>query len=116
MISTSSAAVRALVARGEIGADQAVDRLLAAGDHGGRRDCTVCCPECGAEFLRSDTGRWNTCSDPCQIAWNTAIFDLDDGRTIVKIEEMTTERTADLLGAAGLGVVGLGFPGRVVPS
>lgn len=118
MTSTSSMAIRAQVASGALSSADAVDRLLDAGEHGGVRDCDVPCPECGGVFYRSDRGRWNTCSDACQIAWNTAIFELDDGRTIVKISELTAERAADLLSASGLGVVGLGFPGSgsVVPS
>ena len=113
-----SAGIRLSVSRGEIAADEAVRRLLDAGDHDGRQDCSVSCPECGDAFLRSNTGRWNTCSDRCQCLWNRAIFDLDDGRTIVKISELTAERSADLLGAAGFGMVGLGAPGtgKVTPS
>lgn len=107
----TSADARRLVAAGTLAAETAVDHLLAAGDHDGRRDCVVTCPECGAAFHRADSGRWNTCSDPCQIAWNTAIFDLDGGRTIVKISELTAERAADLLGAVGLCLAGLGAPG-----
>lgn len=109
---------RSLVTAGSLTSEDAVEQLLDAGDHGGLRDCEVTCPECGQHFWRCDTGRWNTCRDACQIAWNTAIFELDDGRTIAKISELTAERAADLLGAAGLGVVGLGFPGagRVVLS
>lgn len=113
MTTTNSSELRRLVARGELAADEAVDRLSDAGDHGGRRDCDVTCPECGRTFWRSTSGRWNTCSDPCQIAWNTAIFDLDGGRTIVKISELTPERAAELLAEAGLVV---GTRGRVVPS
>jgi len=118
MIKTNSTAVRAAVERGELSAEDAVDLLINAGDHGGASDCTVRCPECGADFWRTVLGNWNTCSDQCQVLLNTAIFDLDGGRTIVRVSEMTAERTADLLSADGLAAVGLGVPGpgRVVPS
>lgn len=102
MISTSSTAIRALVTSGQLTSVDAVDLLLNAGEHGGMRDCEVTCPECGALFYRAHPGRWNTCSDACQIAWNTAIMDLDGGRTIIKVSELTPERTAELLGAVGL--------------
>lgn len=116
MTSTSSTAIRAQVASGALSAEDAVDQLLDAGEHGGMRDCDVTCPECGGTFHRSDTGRWNTCSDPCQIAWNTAIMDLDGGRTIVKVSDLTSERTAELFSASGLQIVDVLGAGRVVPS
>jgi hypothetical protein len=118
VIATSSAAVRAAVARRDLTADEAVDLLSDAGDHAGRRDCMVACPECGAEFWRSDVGRWNTCSDPCQRARNQTMVDLDGGRSIVMVSDLTAERLADLFGSAGLALVGLGVPGPggVVPS
>lgn len=103
-----SAEARRLVVADELSAADAVDRLLEAGEHGGVRDCEVMCPECGTPFWRSHPGRWNTCSDECQIAWNTAIFELDDGRTIVKVSELTAERTAELLAASGLVMVDAG--------
>lgn len=100
---TSSSTVCALVQRGDITADEAVDLLCDAGDHGGRRDCSVACPECGCPFWRGlPVGRWNTCSDACQRAWNMAIFDLDAGRTIVKISELSAERASELLTGSGL--------------
>ncbi len=89
-------------------ADDAVDAILAAGDHSGAHDCNVTCSECGTVFYRSSPGRWNTCSDRCQSAWNMAIFDLDGGRTIVKLSELTAERAADLLGSAGFSVASRG--------
>lgn len=113
MISTSSVVIRSLVTDGKLRAAEAVDRLLDAGDHGGVRDCEVSCPECGSPFWRSFPGRWNTCSDPCQIAWNTAIMDLDSGATILKVCDLTPERTAELLTDAGLEVEG---SGKVMPS
>lgn len=114
MIATSSTAIRALVDRGEIGAEQAVDQLIDAGDHGGRRDCFVACPECGAPFWRAwPDGRWNTCSDACQVARNTVIFDLDGGRSIVKVSELTPERVGELFGVSGLEVADAG---RMAPS
>lgn len=107
MIATSSAVICALVKAGELDADAAVDQLLDAGDHGGRSDCFVSCPECGADFWRSwPVGRWNTCSDACQIAHNTAIMKLDGGRTIIKVSDLTPERTATMLRDVGLEVCG----------
>jgi hypothetical protein len=118
MTTTNSADVRAAVARGDLSAEEAVSLLSNAGMHDGRRDCAVACPECGEDFLRSDTGRWNTCSDPCQRAWNQAMMDLDGGRSIVLVKELTAERTADLLAGSGLALLGLGAScaGRVVSS
>lgn len=104
----TSAEARRLVTAGSLTADEVVDQLLDAGEHGGVRDCDVACPECGATFHRSDRGRWNTCSDACQIAWNTAIIDLDGGATIVKVCDLTPERTAELLADVGLDVCGAG--------
>lgn len=109
----TSAEARRLVQTGALSTADAVDRLLEAGDHGGVRDCEVACPECGVPFWRSHPGRWNTCSDACQIAHNTAIMELDGDRTIVKVCDLTPERTAVLLADVGIEVVGLG---EAVPS
>lgn len=106
MMVTNTSAIRALVDGGRLEASVAVDILLDAGEHGGVRDRDVACPECGVMFRRAHPGRWNTCSDPCQIAWNTAIMDLDGGRSIIKVSDLTPERTVELLAAVGLEVIG----------
>lgn len=103
----NSQQARHLVASGDLTADQAVDALLSGGP---TWDSTMRCPECGAEFHCSaalpngQLGRISTCSDACQARRNTAIMDLDGGRTIVRSSELTAERLGQLLDAAGLTV------------
>lgn len=110
----NSAAARTRVATGELTADQAVDALCAAGDHGGVVDRHVACPECGTSFVRTPDGRMNTCSDACQADRTTAIFELDSGHSIVRTSEFTPARLGELLRASGMSVCSRA--GKVFPS
>jgi hypothetical protein len=106
----TSSEVRKLVASGELSSEQAVDQLLKHGSHTMYQDAV--CPECGATFYcspldREDStklGHMNTCSTACQIAWNTAIMEIDGGRTIHRVQDVTKERLNELLGDVGLGI------------
>ena len=98
---------RILVIAGYITADGAVDAMCAAGNHEHAIGDACVCPECGALFARSDE-QWNTCSNACQVARNTAIFELDGGRSIIRTADLTAERLGSLLSASGLPVEGAG--------
>lgn len=98
----NSIIARARVVSGEMTSDEAVDKLCLAGDHGEVRDQFVLCPECGTSFFRTPHEHMNTCSDACQRTRNAAIFELDGGRSIIKVCELTPARLNTLLQASGI--------------
>lgn len=103
----NSRQARTLVAAGRITPVEAIDALLCDSP---TWNSTTKCPECESDFFCSavmpngEIGRVNTCSDECQRQRNMAIWDLDDGLSIIKISDLTVERAGQLLDAAGLTV------------
>jgi hypothetical protein len=91
--------------------DEEIERLFKLGE--GQTGVEKSCPMCSARFTpRSlndvtwDDFHLNTCSTECQGRYNTRIFALDGGRSIVTIKDLSPETAASLLGEVGLGVVG----------
>lgn len=106
----NSKLARELVKLQQLTSEQAVE-LLQASDgckSGMKQGDTGVCPECESfytiEFVTSEDtiGNVNTCSKECQIEWNNAIFELDDGRTVIKVSELTKERLNNELVKVGL--------------
>ena len=80
--------------------DAEVDRLLRLYD--GMWNVEVACPMCEALFFRTPLGRVNTCKDDCQRAYNARLSELDGGRTIHQVADLTSARLAEFLGGTGL--------------
>lgn len=101
----SSTEARRMVASGDMTAERAVSLLSAAGMTATKDGVLRRCAECESTYVVDVERRVvNTCSEPCQRAWNEAMVELDGGRTIILIEELTPARASELLRAAGLGV------------
>lgn len=104
----SSNEIKKLVASGALSSEDAVRKLLDSGEH--IQNQNAVCPECESVFYCSfqdpndseKLGRMNTCSDACQVIFNTTVFELDAGRTIHRIQDLTPERTSELLCNSGL--------------
>lgn len=111
----NSKTARELVRLGQLTSERAVE-LLKASDGctpGARQGDPATCPECGTDYaIDFVTAIVNTCSLACQGQWNSAMLDLDDGRTIVKVSDLTSARLNSELVKVGL----LAGPIRLVMS
>jgi len=113
----NSITARAKVAVGELTADQAVDAMLVAGD---RTDLVqdgdiVLCVECHEPF-EVDTQRFRVkhCSAGCWNVHHATVLELDGGRTIIGVADLTPARLRELFEASGIAVDN--GAGKVVPS
>lgn len=92
---------RARVTAGTMTAAEAVEMLLVTSNRPKHIGELQLCPEC-MEPYEVSLDKLNTCSDKCQDQRNAAIFELDGGRTIHRIEELSPERVKSLLEVSGI--------------